>query len=75
MGLLAMGTSCFALVWVMGRSRVPFPPARMSALMMDHVLRPRRRHLVTAITDSIKLVMVAAPTNTAPKMRLRLRFT
>src|SRR5262245_64928134 len=28
-GLLAIGTSCFALVWVMGRSRVPVPPARM----------------------------------------------
>src|ERR687898_3530234 len=28
-GLLAMGTSCFALVWVMGRSRLPVPPARM----------------------------------------------
>src|SRR5687768_6870096 len=29
MGLLATGTSCLALVWVIGRSRVPAPPARM----------------------------------------------
>src|ERR1700722_11174587 len=28
-GLFAIGTSCFALVWVMGRSRVPAPPARI----------------------------------------------
>src|SRR6202162_3958261 len=33
MGLLAMGTSCLALVWVMGRSRVPRPPLRMSAFI------------------------------------------
>src|SRR4030095_14308750 len=33
MGLLATGTSCLALVCVMGRRRVPRPPARMSALM------------------------------------------
>src|SRR5829696_6770430 len=26
MGLLATGTSCLALVWVMGRNRVPAPP-------------------------------------------------
>ena len=31
MGLLATGTSCLALVWVIGRSRVPAPPARISA--------------------------------------------
>src|SRR5437870_13450870 len=31
MGLFATGTSCLALVWVIGRSRVPAPPARMSA--------------------------------------------
>src|SRR5712671_5376519 len=31
MGLFATGTSCFALVWVMGRRRVPLPPLRMSA--------------------------------------------
>src|SRR5665811_1309156 len=29
MGLLAIGTSCLALVWVIGRSRVPAPPARI----------------------------------------------
>ena len=29
-GLLAMGTSCLALVCVIGRRRVPAPPARMS---------------------------------------------
>src|SRR5919108_2741908 len=38
MGLLATGTSCLALVWVMGRSLVPAPPARMSAFSMS--LRP-----------------------------------
>src|SRR5262245_36298487 len=27
-----MGTSCLALVWVMGRRRVPAPPARMRPL-------------------------------------------
>src|SRR5437870_12070888 len=31
MGLFATGTSCLALVWVIGRNRVPAPPARMSA--------------------------------------------
>src|SRR5215212_3132424 len=29
MGLLATGTSCLALVWVIGRRRVPAPPERM----------------------------------------------
>src|SRR5262249_12111708 len=33
MGLLATGTSCLALVCVMGRRRVPLPPARTSAFM------------------------------------------
>jgi hypothetical protein len=28
-GLLAIGTSCFALVCVIGRRRVPAPPARI----------------------------------------------
>src|SRR5436305_12679772 len=31
MGLLATGTSCLALVWVMGRNRVPAPPQSTSA--------------------------------------------
>src|SRR5437762_836388 len=33
MGLLATGTSCFALVWVIGRSRVPAPPERIRPFM------------------------------------------
>src|SRR5436309_1785044 len=32
-GLLATGTSCLALVWVIGRSRVPRPPASTSAFI------------------------------------------
>src|SRR3954464_5499164 len=28
-GLLATGTSCLALVWVIGRRRVPLPPERI----------------------------------------------
>src|SRR3954451_7507439 len=31
MGLLATGTNCLALVCVMGRNRVPAPPARINA--------------------------------------------
>src|SRR5580704_14890473 len=30
MGRFATGTSCLALVWVIGRSRVPRPPLRIS---------------------------------------------
>src|SRR5262249_15286315 len=33
MGVLAIGMSCLALVWVMGRRRDPSPPERTSALM------------------------------------------
>src|SRR5262245_36292048 len=32
-GVLAIGMSCLALVWVMGRSRDPSPPERTSAFM------------------------------------------
>ena len=30
MGLFAIGTSCLAEVWVIGRRRVPAPPDKMS---------------------------------------------
>src|SRR5215211_4390589 len=43
MGLLATGTSCFALVWVIGRSRVPAPPARMRPFMAAPMVLVRPR--------------------------------
>src|SRR5687768_3243031 len=43
MGLLATGTSCLALVWVMGRRRVPAPPARISAFTAVGLALGRQR--------------------------------
>src|SRR5689334_9636806 len=37
-GLLAIGTSCLALVCVIGRSRVPAPPASMRPFIWDRML-------------------------------------
>src|SRR5438270_10525652 len=42
MGLLATGTSCFALVWVSGRSRDPAPPQSTSAFIRRSAWRSRR---------------------------------
>src|SRR5947199_10860383 len=36
-GLLAIGTSCLALVWVIGRSRVPAPPARIKPFIRGEI--------------------------------------
>src|SRR2546430_16671673 len=43
-GWFASGISCFGPVCVSGRSRVPWPPARMSPLMPTSGLESRRRH-------------------------------
>jgi hypothetical protein len=37
MGLFAIGTSCLALVCVIGRSRVPAPPARISPFIRPEI--------------------------------------
>src|SRR3954447_24779550 len=41
MGLFAIGTSCFALVCVIGRSRVPAPPARIKPFIRDKLYQLR----------------------------------
>ena len=41
--MLATGTSCLALVWVIGRRRVPAPPARMRPFTAVVVPRPTSR--------------------------------
>src|SRR5690242_35518 len=51
MGLFATGTSCLALVWVIGRSRVPAPPARVSPFMEPSMLL--RSPLRTSVDESI----------------------
>src|SRR6266550_642236 len=52
-GLFASGISCFGPVCVSGRSRVPWPPARMSPFMPTSGLESRRRH--KAIEASLPL--------------------
>src|SRR5579875_4131979 len=48
MGLLATGTSCLARVWVIGRSLVPAPPARIRAFTGPRVPAGRRTAPFTA---------------------------
>src|SRR3954447_11364176 len=50
MGLLATGTSCLALVWVMGRRRVPAPPLRMRPFTCGSA-RSRRTILLLRVAD------------------------
>src|SRR4030095_13019184 len=38
MGLLAIGTSCLAEVYVMGRSRVPRPPERINPFISQPII-------------------------------------
>ena len=41
--MLATGTSCLARVWVIGRRRVPAPPARINAFIRPRSVRRRPR--------------------------------
>ena len=44
MGLFATGTSCLALVWVIGRRRVPAPPERMSPFTASFLAGAASQH-------------------------------
>jgi len=50
--LLAMGTSCFALVFVRGRKRTPFPPLRISPFILSgYRLETTASHLINRPKD------------------------
>src|SRR4051812_45984405 len=57
MGVLATGTSCFALVWVIGRSRVPLPPARMTPFTVGMVLAEADLSVRAASVRDAELVL------------------
>src|SRR6478752_4763039 len=61
MGLFAMGTSCLALVWVIGRSRVPEPPERMRPFTAAILSRGTARASVDGLAAELRVPPARPP--------------